>query len=430
MQRRSFLKTVTAGAALASQASLASALGANERIRIGLIGCGTRGKVFTDYVSAVCDPDEKRLAATAERVGVKPADAVSDLRRMLDDKSIDAVVIATPDHWHVPAALLALDAGKHVYVEKPQSHNLPRKPTVGRRGSAEQGRARRQAGNPQAVQQSVDPLAPYKCFAKAIIGHVLVREGVEYPDVAANIGHARSPPIRRKGSTTTLWVGPAEFMPFQKNRFHYQWHWWHNFGTGDIGNDGTHELDYARWGLGVDRLPDRVSAIGGKYFFNDQQEFPDTATCVYEYGGQLPDKPPLQLVFEMRLWSRNYPYNCDSGVEYRGTSGVLELSKRGKLRVLDEKNKVVLERRAEKHPGFPHMDNFLAAIRGEEALRADLTTAHRSVALVHLANISLAAGRTLNIDPENQTIVGDEQANHMLRRRYREGGHWSVPQQA
>ena len=424
MQRRSFLKTVTAGAALASQASFASVLGANERIRVGLIGCGTRGKVFTNYVTAVCDPDKKRLAATAERVGVKPSDAVSDMRRILDDKSIDAVVIATPDHWHVPAALLALEAGKHVYVEKPVSHNFHESLLL-MKAAQDSGlvvqHGTHNRSNP-FIRDAVQMLH------EGAIGDVLVAKAWNI-QMRGNIGfeNPTEPPPELDYDT---WVGPAEFVPYQTNRCHYNWHWWHNFGTGDLGNDGTHEFDYARWGLGVDRLPSRVSAIGGKYYFDDQQEFPDTATCVYEYGGQLPDDPPRQLVFEMRLWSRNYPYNCDSGVEYRGTDGVMELSKRGKLRVLDDKNKVVLERRAEKQPGFPHMENFLAAIRGEETLRADLATAHRSVALVHLANISLATGRSLDIEPETQTIIGDDEAAQMLSRRYREGGHWSVPKQS
>ncbi|CAE7289614.1 ydgJ, partial [Symbiodinium sp. CCMP2456] len=139
------------------------------------------------------------------------------------------------------------------------------------------------------------------------------------------------------------------------NRFHSDWHWWHNFGTGDIGNDGAHEIDYARWGLGVDSLPSRVMAIGGKSFYDDDQQWPDTATCAWEYD--IPGGKPKQLVFEMRLWSTNYPMNCDSGVEFYGTEGQMFLSKRGKLRVLGPRNAKIEEAAFGRERGFAHFDN-------------------------------------------------------------------------
>jgi predicted dehydrogenase len=216
-------------------------------------------------------------------------------------------------------------------------------------------------------------------------------------------------------------------VPFQSNRFHSDWHWWYNFGTGDVGNDGAHEIDYARWGLGVDTLPTKISAIGGKYFFDDDQQFPDTATCIWEWPG---DSGPRQLVFEMRLWTKNYPYNCDSGVEFFGTEGRMMLSKRGKLIVVDGDNKTIRSEKANDQLGWGHFDDFAAAIRDGHRPNAEIEEGHRSVGLIHLANASLRVGRSLEFDPKNEQIIGDDEASGLLTRTYRAGGHWAKPQGA
>jgi predicted dehydrogenase len=217
-------------------------------------------------------------------------------------------------------------------------------------------------------------------------------------------------------------------VPFQPNRFHTDWHWWYNFGTGDIGNDGCHEIDYARWGLGVDTLPSKVSAVGGKYYFDDDQQFPDTATCVFEYPATGDSRHPRQLMFEMRLWSKNYPYNCDSGVEFFGTRGKMFLSKRGKLMVIDDDNKTIRNEQANDQLGWGHFDNFVAAIRDGRRPNADIEDGHRTVALIHLANIAIRVGRTLAFSPASEQIVDDPEASRLLRRTYRDGGHWAKPQ--
>ncbi len=420
--RRSFLKTAVAGAAAASLASRVRAESPNEKIRIGLIGCGSRGGVFTQYADYVCDPDQKRLGQAAERAGVDSAHAVTDMRRILDAKDVDAVVIAAPDHWHAPAAILACEAGKHVYLEKPCSHNF-------REGQLVIDAARRnnvvvQHGSQQRSRQfTIDAM---QSLRDGIIGDVQVAKAwnIQRRD---NIGHSKptEPPTN---VDYDQWVGPAEMVPFQPNRFHKHWHWWYNFGTGDIGNDGAHELDYARWGLGVDTLPSKIAALGGKYYFDDDQQFPDTATCIFEYPGDGQVGHQRQLVFEMRLWSKNYPINCDCGVEFSGTKGKMIFSKRGKLFVYDDNNRKIVDERPSGGRPMAHWEDFLDAIRTGRRPNADIEEAFQSVAPIHLANIALRVGRSLDFDPDSQQIVGDAEASELLTRTYRDGGHWAVPQ--
>ncbi|TWT91077.1 1,5-anhydro-D-fructose reductase [Pseudobythopirellula maris] len=422
--RRNFLATT--GAAAAALATPRWALGAaatspNESVRFGLIGCGVRSRAFIGRASAVCDPDAERLGWGVETSGCGASKGVADLRRLLDDPDLDAIVVAAPDHWHAPAALLAMDAGKHVYVEKPSSHNFRESQLL------VEGAERTGLVVQHGTQQRSRPFTrdAVQAIREGVVGDVLVAKAWNIQH-RGSIGHA-SPTAVPEGVDYDQWVGPAEWMPFQKNRFHKDWHWWRNFGTGDIGNDGAHELDYARWGLGVDTLPHKVSAIGGKYFYDDDQQHPDTATCVFEFAPQEEGGRPRQLIFEMRLWSTNYPWNCDSGAEFYGDGGEVFLSKRGKHRVRDEKGQTVSENRAERSKNFEHLENFFGAIRNGDKLNAPMTTAHHTVALIHLANLSLRVGRSLTIDPKTEQIVGDPEAADLLKRTYREGGHWAVP---
>ena len=214
-------------------------------------------------------------------------------------------------------------------------------------------------------------------------------------------------------------------VPFQSNRHHYTWHWWYHFGTGDTGNDGVHELDIARWGLGVLRHPQTVSALGGKLAFEDDQQFPDTQYAVFDYPADDPGQPHRQLIFEMRLWSRYGLEGVDNGNAFYGTHGWMLLSKRGILKVYDERNR----EREVKHvqPQLSsHYQNFVDAVRGEAEVRADASTAHYSAALCHLANIATRVGRSVRLDPERERIEGDAEADSLVRRSYREG-HWAVP---
>lgn len=242
----------------------------------------------------------------------------------------------------------------------------------------------------------------------------------------ADIGR-RQPSDPPPGVDYDLWVGPAPLVPFQDNRFHGTWRWWHAFGCGDVGNDGTHELDIARWGLGIDGLPSRVAGLGGKSFFRDDQEFPDTATIAYDFAPEGPAGRPRQLAFEMRLWSGNYPHNCDSGVEFHGTDGMLFVSKRGKLEILDGRNKrLTPPERPDPVVSGSHQADFITAIRTAGRPRADMDEAYRTVALVHLGNIAVRVGRALQVGGDDGEIVGDPPAAELLSRGYRDG-HWAVP---
>ncbi len=398
-----------------------------DKIVVGFIGCGGRGnslaRDIADHavIAYACDPDAQRCAKFQEATAAKKK--VDDFRRILDDPSVDAVFIATPDHWHAPAAIMACQAGKHVYVEKPCSHNL-------REGRLLVEAARRNSVVVQhGTQSRSNPLIAnsVQLLREGAIGDVLVAKAWNVQK-RRDIGRAQ--PSKPPGHVNyDLWVGPAAWMPFQSNRFHYDWHWWYNFGTGDIGNDGTHEIDYARWGLGVDGLPSTVSSIGGKYFFNDDQQFPDTATCVFEWPGDGAIGNRRQLIFEMRLWSGNYPFNCDSGTEFYGTRGRMFVSKRGKLELFDDQNKRVESVQPQRPPdvAVDHRADFFAAIRRGSKPAADIAVGHDSTALVHLANAALRVNRSLHVDPKTETLVGDDEANKFLTGKYREGGHWAIP---
>ena len=429
--RRTFLKkagAASAGAAAIHWTAKLGAAGANEQIVVGVIGCGGRGRGLARHfaglgkVAYVCDPDKGRGDQARQSSGAEHA--VTDLRRVLDDKSVDAVVIATPDHWHAPAAILACEAGKHVYVEKPCSHNFRESRLL--LDAARRNKVVVQHGT--QFRSSSLVAGAVQMLREGIIGDVLAAKAWNIQR-RGNIGRAE-PTDPPDGVDYDTWVGPAEFMPFQKNRFHYHWHWWYNFGTGDIGNDGTHEIDYARWGLGVEGLPSTAAGLGGKYFFDDDQQFPDTASCVFEWPGDGKPGSRRQLIFELRLWDTCYPHNVDSGAEFYGTKGKMFVSKRGKLAVYGERNRRIEDPKPKNPPAVveDHQRDFLDAIRGGRKPAADIQIAHHSVALVHLANISVRLGRSLSVDAEKEQIVGDEEANRLLSRTYRKDGHWAIPE--
>jgi predicted dehydrogenase len=421
--RRTFLMAGPAAVA-ATRFAYASA---NEKVVIAVIGLGGQGKAHLNSylqlpsaeVAYLCDVDQEHLAAAAKLA--PRAKPVSDLRKILDDKSVDAVSIATPDHWHTPAALLALDAGKHVYVEKPCSHNVREGrwlvEAAARTGKLVQhGTQSRSAPFLQAAMQLLKDGA---------IGEVKIARcwNVQF---RAPIGkaHPSTPPASFDYDT---WTGPAPTTPFQSNRHHYTWHWWYDFGTGDAGNDGVHELDIARWGLGVNEHPSSVAAIGGKYVHDDDQQFPDTLTAAFDYTGNDASGSRKQLTFEMRLWSRNAPFGIDNGNEFLGTNGRMLLTKRGKVEVFGEKGEPTkVDLPEAKNVGLPpHHQNFLSAIRGEAKLNADALTAHLSSSLPHFANAACRAGKSFRFDPKQETVIGDDELNRLLSRTYRD--HWGTP---
>ena len=429
--RRRFLKTSTATAALVTVPHLAHAAKANETIVMGIIGPGGMGmnhvRGFADAdnveVAYVCDVDEKRLASAAKEVarrGRAPK-AVKDMRTIFEDKNVDAVAIATPDHWHTPASILACEAGKHVYVEKPVSHNV-------REGrllveAAERNKVVVQHGT---QSRSTAPIIEaMERLHSGVIGEVLVAKAWN-SQRRSSIGKSKpiDPPAHLDFD---LWLGPAPKVPYRPNMLHSIWRWWYDYGCGDIGNDGVHDLDIARWGLGTfgERHPNRIMAMGGKYFFDDDMQWPDTQTVLYEYAPAREGERPRQLIFEQRIWSPYVQEGFENGNAFYGTKGMMLLGKRGGYKLYGERNKLIEDKPAGGPDLGAHHRNFLAAVRGEEAAHANALTAHLSSSLCHLGNIAIRTGRRLNFDPVKELVDGDEEANGLVGREYRK--HWGVP---
>jgi len=414
MNRRHFvLSTLTAAAASRTARS------ANDTVRVAAIGVNGRGMGLANGAAAIpgvelaylCDVDqnvlEKRGAEAEKKFGKKPK-LVTDLRRVLDDKTVDAVTIGTPDHWHAPATILACDAGKDVYVEKPCSHNL-------REGRLMVEAARRnkrivQHGTQNRSSSQVRWLIDYVQSGK--IGKVLMAKAWDV-QLRRDIGHKPDAPVPA-GVDYDTWTGPAPALPFNPNRFHYNWHWHWNFGTGDMGNDGVHQIDIARWALGVE-YPDQVSGMGRKLFFDDQQQTPDTMTITFNH----PDKV---LMFEMRIWNPYRMEGVDNAVAIYGSEGMVQIG-RG-FKVFDRKGAVVPVE-IPGGGGDGHMQNFIECVRSRKAPNAEIEIGHRSTVYAHLGNIVARTGRTLNYDGKTETIAGDKEASALLRRQYR--SHWATP---
>jgi predicted dehydrogenase len=431
--RRDFLRHSAVGAlgAAAVVAGASQLRAADQRLSVGLIGCGGRMQSLAGYVrqcpnveiTYLADVDEKRLGTFAESELGKGAKPVKDMREILDDKTVDAVIIATPDHWHAPAAILSCDAGKHVYVEKPCSHNI-------REGRLLVEAARK---NDRVVQHGTQVrstsmmIQAVEALRKGIIGDVYIATAWNIQQ-RGNIGH-QSPSEPPAGLDYENWVGPAPLVPYQENRVRSGWHWWYNFGTGDAGNDGVHDIDYARWGLGVDTHPTLITSGWGKYFFDDDQEFPDTMQVCCEYAVDAGPGKRKMFIYEQRLWSVNYPYNVDSGVEFFGTKGSVFLSRRGKILVFDSKKKPVDVGIAPKgQDAESHMADFFDAIRSNRRPNGDIEHGHLSSSLAHLANIATRLQRSLRFDPAKEQFIGDDEANKLVGREYR--SHWGTPKNA
>jgi predicted dehydrogenase len=422
MDRRFFVKGM-AGAALASRA-----VSANDKLNVAVIGIRGRGRSIAASlaglpeanITSLCDVDEnvypRAAKAVEDKNGSKPP-LVKDLRRILDDKSVDAVFIATPDHWHAPATLLACEAGKDVYVEKPASHNL-------REGRLMVEAARRhkrvvQLGTQSRSRPSTLRAIDYAHSGK--IGKVLMAKAWNV-QLRENIGHKEDSAVPA-GVDFETWTGPAHFLPFNENRFHYKWHWNWNYGTGDMGNDGVHQMDIARWALGVG-VPQRVSGMGRKLFFDDDQQTPDTMNITFEFeGGKA-------LLFEMRIWNPYGMEGQDNGVAVYGTEGSVQIGRWVKqswgFRVYDRDGKLAHDE-SDGHDGpeVHHFQNFFSCIKDRKRPHADIEIGHQSTTLCHLGNIVAKTGRNLRFDGVKEAIAGDHEADSLLRREYR--AHWATP---
>ncbi len=432
-ERRRFLQSAGLGAvALSSAHRFVHAGGVNDRLSVAVVGTGGMGTGHVKtlarrkdvQVTHVCDVDQKRVAAAAEHVKSTAGNSPSQTGNMREvfDSDVDAVYIATPDHWHTPAALLALNAGKHVYVEKPCSHNV-------REGSWLVKAAERTGKVVQVGTQGRS--APFLKEAmqrlhNGEIGEVLVGKAWN-SQRRRSIGKTQpsQPPAHLDFDS---WLGPAPKTAYRSNMLPAIWRWWYDFGCGDIGNDGVHDIDVVLWGLGLTTHPSRITCLGGKHYFDDDQQFPDTqyAICEYPLDG-APAGRATQLLFEQRIWSPYVQEGYEAGAAFYGTKGMLLVGHVKGWKLFGERNKLVAER-----TGRPrledHYDNFFACIRGEEKQpAADARAGHRAATICHLANISARVARVLNFDPQREAIQDDQQAHGMLGRDYRDG-HWAVPE--
>jgi predicted dehydrogenase len=401
------------------------------RVTVGLIGAGGMGSNHLRQLAArrdvdvayVCDVDRKRLAdgvATVEKAGGKAPKGVTDLRQVLDDRNVDAVWIATPDHWHAPAAILALDAGKHVYVEKPCCHNIRegRLMAAAQERSGKQLQVGTQSRSTAVVQDAIERVHG------GAIGEVLVAKAWN-SQRRRSIGKTR-PTEPPPDLDFDLWTGPAPLVPYRANLLPGIWRWWYDFGCGDIGNDGVHDIDVACWGLGATTHPSRVACLGGKSYFDDDQQFPDTQYAVFEYPDAAGPGRARQLVFEQRIWSPYVQEGYENGAAFYGTEGLLVIGHSVGWTLYGPRNKKIAERTGSADLAAHHQ-NFLDCVRGAARKpNADVHAGHRSATLVHLANIAARVGRNLHFDPRSETIVGDTEAAALVSRRYREG-HWAVP---
>lgn len=428
--RREFLETAGTLAAAATIATTASA-GVTDPLPVALIGCGGMGSGHLAQlvgnksvkVTAVSDVDQNRLATatkTVQDAGHPMPMAVLDFRHILDDPKIQAVWIAMPDHWHAPATILACNAGKHVYVEKPCSHNL-------REGRLMIEAARKNKRVVQVGTQSRSTeniIEAMKRLHSGAIGDILVAKAWN-SQLRGNIGH-QNPSDPPAHLDFDAWLGPVPERPYQSNLLHGVWRFWYDFGVGDIGNDGVHDIDIARWGLGVDTQPSIIASLGSKYFFDDDQQFADNQYCVYEWPGDGQVGHKRMLVYEQRDWSPYHQEGYENGCAFYGTNGYLIMGHTVGWKMYGRKDKLI-EEMTGRVDLAAHHQNFLQCIRTGERPNADIEINHLSSSLCHLANIACRVGRVLNLDAVKEQIRGDEVANAMLRRKYREG-HWAVPQ--
>ncbi len=413
MSRRNFLD-VAGAAALAGLATRRVSAASSERVRHALIGTGGRGRAHAQHFSsfddceivAVCDVDPQRRNIFAERLPNSEGVVVhEDYRRVLDDPDIDTVSIATPDHWHTIIAVAALNAGKHVYVEKPGSHNI-REARLLAKGAA----------SGKCVQFGAQGRSS-NSFREAV---AFMRDGgLGKIRMAKAINHQHRKPIGREPDTDPpegvnydLWLGPAPRRSFSQNRWHYNWHWFWDYGNGDIANDGIHQIDQARWGLGVG-LPNAVVASGGQLYYDDDHETPDTQTVVYEYDD-------CQLLYEMRLWTDYKLEGHDNGVIFYGDKGRMEFGRGGATAIfIDGEEKFF----GHDSDVASHIRNFLDCAKADtpEALQGCIAEGSTSAMLCHLGNIATRVGRKLHIDPKTGDCKNDAEAAAMYAREYREG---------
>ncbi|MBV8069831.1 MAG: Gfo/Idh/MocA family oxidoreductase [Acidobacteriaceae bacterium] len=449
MNRRDFLGAGASGlAALHLAARTPGTAGANDRVRVAICGLHGRGgdhlenylQIKNVQVAAFCDIDESVLAkrlGEMEKLGHPKPATYTDVRKLLDDQSIDAVSIATPNHWHALITIWACQAGKDVYVEKPCSHNLwegkqlvravQRYNRIVQHGT--------QTRSSKAVREAVAKMKD------GAIGETYMARGLCYKwrDTIGRTPVSQVP----AGVDYDLWTGPAPQHAFTKNRFHYNWHWFWDYGNGDLGNQGPHQVDVARWGMGLG-FPNQVSAMGGHFMFDDDQQTPNDLNCTFVY--RQGDAKPRMITFEVRHWISNH--EAQIGTPQLGTPeekrpanapklgptsgghnsiGNIFYGSNGYLSTGDEDAatyRMWLGRDQEEGPAvhtggdeLAHFQNFIDCVvsRNQADLNAPIQEGHISCGLVHLANASYRLKRTIHFNPETEEVIGDEEADRLLR---------------
>ncbi|MBN1417140.1 MAG: Gfo/Idh/MocA family oxidoreductase [Planctomycetes bacterium] len=422
MERRGFLAAAGMAAAGAWRGTMAFGR-ANETVNVAVVGLNGQGNAhlwgFQNLpdvrVVALCDVDEnvlRKRAAEYEKKTRRTARTVVDMRDLFDDPSIHAVSFATPNHWHALGAIRALQAGKDVYVEKPCSHNVweGRQLVRAARKYDRMCQHGTQGRSTPCIREAM------RLLREGVIGDVHMARALCYKwrDTIGKAGGEQPIP---PGVHYDLWLGPAPKKPLLRKRLHYDWHWFWDYGNGDIGNQGVHEMDMARWGLGVG-LPRKVESMGGHFLFDDDQETPNTQVSLFRY----PEENKL-LAFEVRHWITNHEGGFGSGSS--NNVGVIFYGSKGYMTVQYFSFKTFLGRERSPGPsgssGEDRWARFIAAVRSRrrEDLGVDIEEGHLSSALCHLANMAYRLGRAIAFDPKTERCVGDDEANAMLARSYR-----------
>jgi predicted dehydrogenase len=431
--RREFIDTLAAGAAglaIASTAkSYAQILGSNDRVNFAVIGLNSRAYAHLASLKAnkakarishVCDVDStilKRFAdKTAAAMGEAPA-AEKDFRNILQLKEVDAITIATPDHWHAPMAIAGVQAAKHVYVEKPCSHN----PAEGALLVAVQKKYGKQVqmgnqrrSNPLVIE-AVDKLR------NGVIGTPYFSKGW-YSNTRKSIGIGKEIPVPPQ-LDWDLWQGPAPRQSYKDNFHPYNWHWFRTWGTGETLNNGTHEIDVCRWALGVD-YPQRITASGGRYAYKDDWQFYDTLVTSYDYGDKM-------ISWEGKCCSGMKYYGRDRGSTVMGTTGSM-LIDGGGYEIYDLKGNKTSEKSLEDaHASsdlvgsdsmtVAHFANFIAAIQKGDKLNSPVAIGNVAVTMLQLSNVAWETNRTLNLDTRDGKVLNDPEAMRLWDREYEKG---------
>lgn len=441
LNRRHFLRNASAATGALLTGHPRAWAGANDRVRLAVAGIHGMGQSHIAaynalpnvQVAALCDVDENLfpevIAKHFTKKNLPAPKTYTDIRKMLEDKEIDGFSVVTPNHWHTLAAIWGIQAGKHVSVEKPCCHNF----FEGRKlvEASRKYKVLVQDGAEQRSNPCAQTMAQF--LQDGGLGEVYMAKGMCYK-WRKTIGHFEDEPVP-KGVHYDLWQGPAPERPFNQNRFHYNWHWNWDYGNGDMGNQGVHEMDIARWGLGV-KLPTRISAMGAHVMFEDDQQTPNVLMAMFEFpnpaGGG--DKKKI-LQFEVRHWISNsedpmWMKKADTG-GYMATSagntvGNLFFGANGYMAKSVGEWRTFLGEKREPGPTGNgtgnHYENFVNAIRDPkpEEFNRGIEEGFYSCALIHLGNISYRLGRSLEFDPVTMTFPHDAEANALLTRQYRE----------